>query len=82
MIAVSVDRLGWDAIDRTIKPLGVDRLAMFHDLNREATQALRVEGLPTTIVMDGAGREIARLVGEGDWGDPELRRKILSLAKQ
>ncbi|HMN71114.1 MAG TPA: TlpA disulfide reductase family protein [Rhodoblastus sp.] len=78
--AISIDRLGWGAIDRTIAALDVGGLAIYHDLDREAAKALRVETLPTTILMDADGQEIARLNGQGDWRDPALRRAILARA--
>jgi hypothetical protein len=28
-------------------------------------------GMPTTLIIDRAGREIARLVGPADWASPE-----------
>lgn len=33
-------------------------------------------GLPTTILYDRQGRELARLAGEADWGSPEAKRLI------
>lgn len=77
VVAVSVDRLGWDAIDRTTDALGVRGLELYHDLNREAAVALGVETLPTTIVVDQQGREVARMRGQGEWADPALRRELL-----
>jgi thiol-disulfide isomerase/thioredoxin len=81
VVTISLDRLGWDAIDRTVEKLGVSGLALFHDLNREAATALNVRGLPTTILVDAHGRETARLHGQGDWDDAALRRDILSLVR-
>ena len=78
--AVSLDRLGWPVIDRTVEALGIREVTLLHDRNREAAQALAVPGLPTTVVLDGEGREIARVIGTGDWADEEFRRKLLSLA--
>jgi len=82
VVAISLDRLGWDAIDRTVEKLGVSGLALFHDLNREAATTLNVRGLPTTILVDARGREIARLPAQGDWDDAGLRREILSAAER
>ena len=78
--AVSLDRLGWPMIDRTTDALGVREVLVLHDRNREAAQALAVPGLPTTVVLDGQGREIARLIGAGDWADEGLRARLRALA--
>ena len=80
VIAVSIDRLGWDAIDRTTEKLAVSKLQLFHDRNREAALALGIEALPTTIVVDGQGREVARMQGQGDWANQAIRRELLSFA--
>lgn len=80
VVAVSIDRLGWDAIDRTTSKLGVRDLELYHDRDREAAVALGVEALPTTILVDAQGREVARMRGQGEWGDPALRRELLGFA--
>ncbi|MDE2375771.1 TlpA disulfide reductase family protein [Bradyrhizobium sp.] len=77
VVAVSVDRLGWDAIDRTTVKLDVRGLELYHDRDREATAALGVEALPTTILVDAEGREVARMRGQGEWGNPDVRRDLL-----
>lgn len=77
--AVALDRLGWPVVDRLTTSLSVERLTVFHDLNRDAAQAAGVVGLPTTLVLDGAGREVARLKGAGDWDDPGLRAQLRAL---
>lgn len=78
--AVSLDRLGWPAIDRTVEALAIRDVTLLHDRNREAAAALAVPGLPTTVVLDAEGREIGRVVGAGDWADPALRAKLEALA--
>lgn len=78
--AVSLDRLGWPVIDRTTDALGIREVTVLHDRNREAAQALAVPGLPTTVVLDGEGREVARLIGAGDWAAEGLRTRLRALA--
>jgi len=80
VVAVSVDRLGWDTIDRTTEKLSIGELQLFHDRNREAAIALGIEALPTTIVIDGQGREVARMRGQGDWANQAVRRELLNFA--
>ncbi|MCL2715030.1 MAG: TlpA family protein disulfide reductase [Alphaproteobacteria bacterium] len=82
VVAVSLDRLGWDAIDRATRSLAVVNLELYHDLNREAATALAIKGLPTTLILDAEGREIARMEGQGDWGNASLRRQLLDFASR
>lgn len=78
--AISLDRLGWPSIDATLEKLGIRDLAVFHDRDRAAARDLGVVGLPTTLVVDAKGSEVARIVGAGDWASPDLRRRLLALA--
>jgi thiol-disulfide isomerase/thioredoxin len=77
--AVSLDRLGWPAIDRTTSSLEIREVTVLHDRNRVAAEALALPGLPTTVVLDAEGREIGRVIGAGDWGDEALRAKLRAL---
>lgn len=78
--AVSLDRLGWDAVDRTVEKLAIRDLALYLDPNRDAARALGIVGLPTTVVMDAEAREIGRIVGQGAWEDPAFRARLTALA--
>jgi thiol-disulfide isomerase/thioredoxin len=80
--AVSLDRLGWPVVDRLISTLPVTHLTFFHDLNREASQAMRIAGLPATVLLDPNGREAARVVGAADWSDAALREKLRALMRR
>lgn len=79
--AVSIDRLGWPAIDRLVESLGIAHVGLFHDVDRRAAQAAGIVGLPTTLVVDGEGREVARVIGAGAWSDPTLRATLEGFAK-
>ncbi len=80
--AVSLDRLGWPVIDRTLTDLGIRDVTVLHDLNREAATTLALPGLPTTVIVDARGREIARIIGAGAWSDPGLRAKLKAWAAE
>lgn len=78
--AVSLDRLGWDAIDRTVEKLAIRDVALYHDPDRAASRALGVVGLPTTVLLDAERREIGRITGSGAWEDPAFRARLKGLA--
>ena len=46
-------------------------LGIYFDKGKKSMQALDVSVLPTSILVDADGREIARLEGEADWDKPE-----------
>ncbi len=80
VVTVSLDRMGWPVIDKTLSTLGIREVTVFHDGEREATRTLGVVGLPTTLLIDREGREIARWIGSGDWESPALRARLRAMA--
>jgi thiol-disulfide isomerase/thioredoxin len=46
-------------------------LGIFYDKGRKAMSVLNVSLLPTSILVDPAGRELGRLEGDADWDSPE-----------
>lgn len=67
LATVSVDRMGWPIIDRTLKELDAEALPVFLDRAREIPSQLKTFGLPFSVVIDRNGREIARIVGAVEW---------------
>ena len=49
------------------------------DSDGEAGTRWAVKGLPTTFVIDRAGRIVYRAIGDREWDDPGLLEQILSL---
>ncbi len=60
--------------------IAVSHLATYVDVSGRTFRDLAIVGLPTTLLIDRAGREIARLVGPAAWDAPDtiavLRRLI------
>jgi thiol-disulfide isomerase/thioredoxin len=80
--AISIDRLGWPVIDRTVADLDLKQVELYHDLNREAAQAMAIDRLPTTLVLDRSGRELARILGAIDWSAVDTRQRLAKLLAQ
>ena len=72
VLALSIDRAGADVVQRFFDETGVRNLTMYVDITMLSATALRAFGLPTTLLIDGQGREIGRLVGPAEWDDPEM----------
>lgn len=71
VVPVSLDRKGWPAVDKFYADTGVHNLPRYLDEERTLTGVLGVEALPTTLILDRQGREVARIVGSLDWAGAE-----------
>jgi thiol-disulfide isomerase/thioredoxin len=78
IIAVSIDREG----ERVVKPfyekLALRNLALHVDPSGAIRRGFDVQGLPTTIIIDEAGRERGRVAGATDWDSAAWVERIKS----
>lgn len=72
VVALSIDRAGMKVVSAFYAETGIEHLARYIDESGRTTQALKVPGLPTTLLIDREGREIARHVGPAEWDTPEM----------
>jgi thiol-disulfide isomerase/thioredoxin len=72
VVAVSLDRGGRPVVDRFYDEMHVAHLAKFLDPSSASASALGLRGLPTTLVIDRQGREVARIEGIAAWNGPEI----------
>jgi thiol-disulfide isomerase/thioredoxin len=79
VIALSVDRSGPKAPAAFLRDQGITHLQLHHDKTGEATARLRAEGLPTTLVVNENGEEIARLIGPEDWDRASMLAELDAL---
>lgn len=59
------------AIRAFFEKVGVTRLPKWRDPRQALARAFAVFGLPTSVLIDEEGREIARLLGDAEWDSPE-----------
>lgn len=76
VVAVSVDHGGVGMPEQFFRNARIRNLHFMHDGNGDLERQVGVVGLPETLILDRAGHEIARLVGEVDWDSPEARALI------
>ncbi len=76
VLALSVDRGGPDKPAAFFAGNAITHLGVYDDAESDATAALRVSGLPVSVVLDAQGREMARLIGPADWDSPAMAAKI------
>ena len=79
VLAVSLDRGKADEPKAFLQKLQIKNLTFYHDPENKTAHALSVYGLPTSLLIDKKGREIARLVGEVDWHAPEAQQVISNM---
>lgn len=72
VVALSVDQAGPQVVRDFYAEIEIEQLALYIDSSMQAMVDLGVRGIPTTLVLDRNGREIARLVGKADWATPEM----------
>lgn len=72
VVALSLDRQGKEPIREFYDNNGIDSLRLYISSSTGVMSNLRVRGLPTTLVVDRRGREVARKVGEKDWSTPQM----------
>jgi len=63
VIAVSMDRGGHSAIEKFYQDTSILHLEALHDLKSAAGRALGIRGLPTTVIINPQGQEVARISG-------------------
>ena len=71
VLALSGDRGGRSAVEPFYEKNGIRNLSILIDKGLAAARAMEVRGRPTTILIDGRGIEIGRLVGAAEWDMPE-----------
>jgi len=71
VLTVSMDRGGHPAIKAFFERYYIKNLTPLHDPKSKAARALGVQGLPTTLLIDPDGREVARIVGVLKYDTPE-----------
>jgi thiol-disulfide isomerase/thioredoxin len=72
VLALSSDRGGRAMVQPFYERVGIRRLGLWLDPGGAAQRALGSRGLPTSLVIDRAGKERARLEGAAEWDSPEL----------
>lgn len=80
VVAVSQDRGGVSLPKAFLMREGLENLRLYIDSSSSMTRALKAPGLPTTVLFDREGREVARLVGPAEWDSDEMVGKIKAAA--
>ncbi len=82
VMAMSQDRAGARVVEPFLDKHGLKALPVYLDPKGAVLRALAGRGLPTTLVIDRAGREIGRLEGDAEWDGPHALALINHVAAQ
>lgn len=70
VVALALDRKGRAAAQAFLDETKSSNLKLYIDETAKAGTALKVVGMPATILIDRDGRELGRLVGPAEWDSP------------
>ena len=76
VVALAVDRTGVEAAGKFLKSINVENLKLYADPTTKSGSALRVLGMPTTILITPDGKEAGRLSGPAAWDSDEAKKLI------
>jgi thiol-disulfide isomerase/thioredoxin len=79
VLALSQDRGGTEVVRAFYGRLGIRHLGLWLDPRGAAARAWGARGLPTTLIVDRAGREAARLEGSTGWDAAPMVARIRRL---
>jgi len=79
VLAVSEDRGAIQMAKAFLERQKLTFLRPFGDPGNAAAQALNVEGIPTSFIVDKKGRLVQRVQGPFEWDDPPIIQKFRSL---
>ena len=86
VLPLSIDRAGVKVVRDFYAKTGIENLKIYVDQNAQVMRALKLGGLPTTLLVSPSGQQLGRLVGPAEWDAPELitlfRDRIPTAKKQ
>jgi thiol-disulfide isomerase/thioredoxin len=79
VLPLSSDRGGAAVVEKFYRAHDIAALGVWLDPRGEATQALNLRGIPTTLIIDRQGLEVGRIEGAVDWLAADAAAAIKSL---
>lgn len=82
VLPLSVDFKGAEAVKQFYEQHGLKNLPVSVDQSGLSFKQFELKALPTTIIINKSGKEIARVLGEIAWDEKEVRDYLTGLAKE
>lgn len=81
VLPLSSDRGGAGAVEAFYQQHGITGLPVLLDPKSAAVHAWHARGIPTSLVIDKQGREVARMEGSADWSTPAAAALVRKLVE-
>jgi thiol-disulfide isomerase/thioredoxin len=78
VVAISEDRGGSKTVEPFIDKLGLRSVKVYLDPKSAIERAFKVQGLPTSFLIDRKGRVLGRVEGAAEWDAPKLLEVLKS----
>jgi thiol-disulfide isomerase/thioredoxin len=72
VLPLSIDRGGVAAVEHFYRELGIEKLGIYVDASGQTSRTLGLQGVPTTLLIDREGREVARKMGPAEWDGAQM----------
>lgn len=82
VVTIATGRNPVAAIQKLFADEKITHLPILRDPDQSFARQLGVLALPVTLVIDGEGNEVARLLGDAAWDGPEARALVAGLTVQ
>ncbi|RUO98405.1 TlpA disulfide reductase family protein [Hyphomicrobium sp.] len=76
VIALSLDRAGYEASRKFLDDLKANDVKLYADPTAKQGMALKLIGMPTTILINKDGLEVGRIAGEAKWDSADAKKLI------
>jgi thiol-disulfide isomerase/thioredoxin len=76
VLPIASDRAGLRVVEPFYEKTGLKKLPIYLDQDMKFTRSSGVRGLPTTLLIDRAGREVGRMEGDAAWDSKETEALI------
>ena len=82
VVALNIDKGGTEKPRKFLADAGIKSLALVHDKEGKTFAALKIVGMPTTLLIGRDGREIGRLVGPAEWDSDDAKALIRAATRK
>ena len=76
VVALSLDRKGYEASRKFLDDLKANAVKLYADATAKQGMALKLIGMPTTILINKDGLEVGRLAGSAKWDSDDAKKLI------